>query len=165
MENAQSIFQLLTIIAMIGVLLASIIPFVPGAILTWALAMLYAFSTGTIPTVSTAIMTLLMIAGATGDYWLPILGVRGQSLSCLGAVGSFVGGILGTLFIPIPILGTIAGGIIGAMLVEFTRIRQLRHALQVGRTSLRLFLLGVAVQFSFSLAILLVFTVSVLSAA
>lgn len=157
MENAQSLFQLFTIVAMIVVILASIIPFVPGAILTWALAMAYSLSTQSVSTPVMLLMTVLMIAGATGDYWLPIIGVRGQGLSCLGAIGSFAGGIAGTLLIPIPILGTILGGIAGAMLVEFGRIRQLRHALHAGRTSLKLFLLGVMVQFSFSLAILLVF--------
>jgi len=163
-ENAQNLFQLFTIVAMIVVVLATIIPFVPGAILTWALAMVYSLSTRTVSTPVIIIMTLLMIAGATGDYWLPLIGVRGKGLSCLGAIGSFVGGMAGTFLIPIPILGTILGGIAGAMLVEFGRIRQLRHALQAGQTSLKLFLLGVVVQFSFSLAILLTFVVSLLSA-
>ena len=164
MENAQSIFQLLTIVAMIVVVLASIIPFVPGAILTWALAMVYSLSTRSVSTSVMIIMTLLMVAGATGDYWLPIIGVRGKGLSCLGAIGSFVGGIAGTLLIPIPIIGTIAGSIAGAMLVEFTRIRQLRHALQAGRTTIKLYILGALVQFSISLCILLVFAVSLVTA-
>ena len=94
MENAQSLLQLFTIVAMIVVVLASIIPFVPGAILTWALAMVYSLSTRSVSTPVMLIMTLLMIAGATGDYWLPIIGVRGKGLSCLGAIGSFVGGML-----------------------------------------------------------------------
>jgi uncharacterized protein YqgC (DUF456 family) len=159
-ENAQSILQLFTIVAMIVVVLASIIAFVPGAILTWALAIVYSLSTGLVSTPVMIVMTLLMVAGATGDYWLPIIGVRGQGLSCLGAIGSFVGGIAGTLLIPIPVLGTIAGSIAGAMLVEFGRIRQLRHALQAGRTTIKLYILGALVQFSISLAILLVFVVS-----
>jgi uncharacterized protein YqgC (DUF456 family) len=162
-ENAQSILQLFTIVAMIVVVLASIIPFVPGAILTWALAMVYSLSSGLVSTPVIIVMTLLMVAGATGDYWLPIIGVRGQGLSCLGAIGSFVGGIAGTLLIPIPILGTIAGSIAGAMLVEFGRIRQLRHALQAGRTTIKLYILGALVQFSISLAILLVFSVSLIT--
>jgi uncharacterized protein YqgC (DUF456 family) len=163
-ENAQSLFLIFTLVAMIGVVLASIIPFVPGAILTWALAMVYSLSTQSVSTPIMIVMSLLMIAGATGDYWLPIIGVRGQGLSCLGAIGSFVGGIAGTLLIPIPILGTIMGSLVGAMLVEFTRIRQLRHALQAGRTTIKLYLLGVLVQFSISLTILLVFAASLLTA-
>jgi uncharacterized protein YqgC (DUF456 family) len=162
-ENAQTLFQLFTIVAMIVVVLAAIIPFVPGAILTWALAMAYSLSTQSVSTPVMILMTLLMVAGATGDYWLPIIGVRGQGLSCLGAIGSFVGGIAGTFLIPIPILGTIAGSIAGAMLVEFGRIRELRHALQAGRTTIKLYILGALVQFSISLAILLVFAVSLIT--
>jgi uncharacterized protein YqgC (DUF456 family) len=164
-EIAQSLYLILMIVTMIGALLASIIPFIPGPPLLWALAMLYALTTNSVPAAALVVMTLLMVAGASSDYWLPLIGVRTQGLSCLGAVGSIGGGIAGTLLIPIPILGTIAGSVAGAIAVEFTRIRELRRALQAGRTALQLYLWSTAVQFGISLSILLVFVAAQLSAA
>lgn len=142
---------------MIVALFVSIIPFIPGPTLIWAVAVVYAIITGSVPVAALAVLTLLMVIGATSDYWLPLFGVRTQGLSCLGAVGSIVGGIAGTLLLPMPILGTLIGSIAGAMLVEFSRIRQWRHAYQAGQITLRLYLWSVVIQFGISLAILLTF--------
>lgn len=142
---------------MIGALIASIIPFIPGPTLIWAIGMIYALTTQSLSVPALIVMTVLMLAGATSDYWLPLIGVRTQGLSCLGAVGSIIGGLVGTFVIPIPILGTLFGSSIGAMIVEFARIRELRHMLQAGQITLKLYLWSVVVQFCIGLAILLTF--------
>ncbi|MBZ0302503.1 MAG: DUF456 domain-containing protein [Anaerolineae bacterium] len=163
MDITHSLLLVVTIVAMIGALLASIIPFIPGPVLLWGIALVYAALTQSVPTAALVVMTLLMAAGATSDYWLPLVGVRTQGLSCLGAVGSILGGTLGTFLIPVPILGTLIGSILGAMLIEFSRIRQWRHALQAGQITIKLYLWSVIVQFAIGLAILLVFAGSVLA--
>lgn len=163
MDTGQTLLLTVTIVAMIGALIVSIIPFVPGPTLIWAIGMIYAAISQSVPTAALIVMTLLMIAGATSDYWLPLLGVRTQGLSCLGALGSIIGGLIGTFIIPIPILGTLIGSITGAMIVEFARIRELRHMLQAGQITLKLYFWSVVVQFCIGLAILLTFAGTLLT--
>ena len=163
MEIAQSILLALTIAAMIGTLLLSIIPFMSGPLVMWALVLTYAALSNAFPLPAFIIITVLMIAGITTEYWLPLLGVRVEGMSCLGAVGSMIGGIVGTLVIPVPILGTIIGLIVGAMLIEHARIRQWRRTLQAGGAALKLYVWGVAIGFGFSLLILLVFVGTILA--
>jgi uncharacterized protein len=157
MDTGQTLLFLLTIVVMIVTLVVSIIPFISGPLMVGALALVYALLTGLVPLPLLIIITLLMVIGTTTEYWLPLLGVRVKGISCLGAVGSILGGILGTLFIPLPILGTIIGMIAGTMLVEHARIRQWRRTIRAGQAALRLYIWGMAVEFGFSFMILLAF--------
>ena len=164
MEDSQSILFILTIIVMIGALFVSIIPYISGALLMWALALVFGLLTSfsLLPLPVMGVLTALMIAGATTEYWMPLLGARVPGMSCLGAVGSLVGGIVGTFMIPIPILGTIIGMIAGAMLIEFTRLRDLSRAVRAGRVALQVYLWGIVVEFGVSLVMMLIFIGTVL---
>ncbi len=157
MELAQSLLLALTIIVMIGTLLVSIIPFIAGPLIMWVLVLIYAVLSNSFPIAAFVLLTGFMLAGTTTEYWLPLIGVQVDGMSCLGAIGSIIGGIGGTLLIPIPILGTLIGIIVGAMLIEHARIRQWRHTLQAGQAAFKLYLWGVAIEFGFSLTMLLVF--------
>ena len=147
---------------MIVALFASIIPFIPGPILVWGIGLVTAFLTNfeRITPLASVGMTLLMLAGATTPYWLPFFGLRDEGLSCLGAVGSIIGGLVGTFLIPIPILGTIIGSMVGALLIEFARIREIRRALRAGQLAFKMYLVGILVDMTFSLVIIIVFVVS-----
>jgi uncharacterized protein YqgC (DUF456 family) len=162
MEIAESFLLTISLILMIVALFASIIPFLPGPILVWGIGLAAAYLTNfeRVTPVASIVMTLLMLAGATTPYWLPFFGVRDEGLSCLGAVGSIIGGLLGTFLIPIPILGTIIGSIIGTLLVEFARIREMRRALRAGQIAFRMYMIGILVDMTFSLVIIIVFAVS-----
>lgn len=146
---------------MIGTVLLSIIPYIPGPTLTWAIGIVYAVVVQPLPVPALVVMTLLMAAGATSDFWLPLFGVRVRGLSCLGAVGSLIGGVVGTFLIPVPIFGTLIGSVAGAMLVEFGRLRELRQAMQAGSIVVKLYIIGAIVQFCFSLAIFLAFALAI----
>lgn len=157
---AAEVLRTITIVVMALLLLVTIVPIIESSLFIWGLGLLYAVLTGLMPLPALIVMTLLMLLGVTSDYWLPIFGLRIQGMSCLGAVGSLVGGIVGTLLIPVPILGTIVGMIAGAMLFEFARLRELRHSIQAGKAALKLYLWGIVVETVFGLAIMLVFIVS-----
>ena len=165
MEITQSTLFTITIILMIGALCVSIIPYISSALLMWGLALIFAFVTELVlvPVPVLVILTLLMIAGATTEYWMPFFGVRVPGMSCLGAVGSLIGGIAGTFILPIPVIGTIIGMIAGAMLIEFVRIRQLSHALQAGRVALKLYLWSIVTEFGISLLMMFIFIGTVLT--
>jgi uncharacterized protein YqgC (DUF456 family) len=137
----------------------ALIPMLPGPVMVWFIGVLYAILTGfeQVSVTLVIIMTVIMGVGATTEFWLPLFGLRGKGMSCLGAVGSIIGGIIGGFVIPIPILGSIIGMLVGALIVEFARIRELQHALSVGKHTLQVYLLSVVIEFVLSLVIIGVF--------
>ena len=147
---------------MILALFISLIPFVPGPILLWSLAVITAllddFNHITIPAIF--LITILMIAGSTLDYWFKSLGMRSQGVSCWGIIGSFAGGILGTLLMPV--LGTLAGAVLGALMVEFMRLGEIQKAITAGKAAFTTFLLGLLVELAISVAIFAIFVASIL---
>lgn len=147
----------IVVIIMIIALMISIIPFIPGPALLWAIAVIFAVLDGfdrmTIPAV--VIMTLMMVVGSTSDLWMRWLGMRSRGTSCWGVLGSFAGGIIGTGFMPI--IGTLIGAILGALLVEFMRLGDVKIAMDAGRATMEAILLSILIEFSMSVGIFAVF--------
>ncbi len=144
-------------------LLVSIVPFVPGPLLVWAVGLVFALLNDfqRVTYLAFGVMTVLMIAGSTSDYWMQALGFKIKGGSCLTTLGSISGGIVGTFFIPIPLFGTVIGMVLGALAVEMMRVGDWRAALGAGRTTFELYLIGVAFELTTSLAIAAVFAISV----
>lgn len=159
---SESVMILVAFVMMGISLLVSIVPFVPGPLLIWAVGLVFAILNDfeRVTYLAFGIMTVIMIAGATSDYWLQALGFRMKGGSCLTTLGSIGGGILGTFFLPIPLFGTVVGMVLGALAVELMRVGDMRSALEAGRTSLELYLIGVAFELTAGVAIVIVFAVS-----
>ena len=83
------------------------------------------------------IITVLMMIATTKDIWMPILGMKTYGVSCSSAFGMFVGGLIGTFAIPIPIVGTLIGAIVGAILLELLNLGDMQKALKSGRIRLQ----------------------------
>jgi uncharacterized protein YqgC (DUF456 family) len=163
MELADSALIAVAIILMaIGALL-SVVPLMPGPLLVWGVGVIFAVIDGferlTVPAL--AAMTVLMIAGSTSEVWMQFFGIRMEGSSCLSTIGSLAGGLVGTFVIPIPILGTVIGMVIGALAFELMRVGELDRALKAGHNTFKLYLVGFAVEFAASAAILGVFVLSV----
>lgn len=141
----------------------SIIPFVPGPLLVWAIGLVFGILNDfeRVTYLAFGVMTVLMIAGSTSDYWLPALGFKMKGGSFLTTLGSVGGGIVGTFVVPVPLFGTVIGMVIGALGVELMRAGDWRRALNAGRTSFELYLIGVAFEVTVSLAIAAVFVASI----
>jgi uncharacterized protein YqgC (DUF456 family) len=159
METASIIA---VVVLMTMALLVSLIPYIPGPAVLWAIGVIFAFFNDferiTLPAV--VIMSLFMVIGSTTEFWLRYLGLQSRGGSCWGTLGSIFGGLLGTFVIPIPILGTLIGAIVGALLVEFMRVGQMRHAYMAGRSVLETYLIGIVVEFGMSLGIFSTFLIS-----
>lgn len=157
----------LSLIVMIFGIVASFIPVVPGTVLVWAIATIFAVLDGfahiTVPAV--VVMTLIMIASITHDVWLPLIGIKSSGLSCLGAVGLTVGGLLGTFIIPVPLVGSLLGAVAGALLVEFFRLRHLRSAIKAGTVAAKLFFIGYVIEVGSALGVFVVYLYSIYSTA
>lgn len=163
MDIAQSALITVSVIAMvIGVILA-FVPILPGTLMVWAIAIVTAFANqfDRVTPAAAIIMTALMLASVSSDFWLPMLGVKTSGLSCLAAVGSLIGGLLGTFLIPIPIVGTLIGTVLGALAIEYVALREKARALRAGQTALKLFIVGYILELVTTFAIFGVFLVSI----
>jgi hypothetical protein len=158
-ELAASLFVPVTVIAMIIGVFLSLVPVLPGSLIVWAIALVAGLIDGWTRISPTAmiIMSIIMVVSQLSDFWLPLLGVQTGGMGCLTSVGSFVGGIVGTIFIPIPIVGTLIGVVAGALLVEYLQRQQVDPAVQAGKQAAKLFAIGYAIRFISSLAIFFVY--------
>jgi uncharacterized protein YqgC (DUF456 family) len=143
----------------------SFVPILPGPLLPWAVGIAFGFlnSWQRLTPAAGISMTVLMLIGVTADYWRPLLGAKSGGLTCLASIGSFVGGIIGTIAIPIPIVGTLVGCVVGALAVELVKFGDLQKALGAGRSAFKLFVLGYVLNIAISLAIVVVYVVSLLT--
>ena len=97
----------------------------------------------------------VLIVAIAGEVWETLsssLRAKRAGAGRRGSVGALIGGIagaiLGTVFIPVPLVGTLVGGGLGAFLVsaslERTGGKTTGHALRVGRAAAAGQMLGLA---------------------
>ncbi len=116
----MDIYAIVASVLIVLALGVSLIPFIPGPVVVWAIGIIYAAWTdfAVVSVTQVVIITVLMIVGTTADLWTRYVGLKAEgSLTCLGYFATTVGAILGTIFIPVPIFGTVIGAAAGAMLV------------------------------------------------
>lgn len=110
-------------VAIVVGIFGTVIPFVPGLILSWAAVGVWAIfsDAGSGKWISFGIVTLLALLGTLLKYLLPGRrlyrdGVPGLSLT--------VGGILGIIgFFVVPIIGLFLGFVLGVFLAEVARLK------------------------------------------
>lgn len=166
MDLAQlALLGLAVVMLILGIVLA-FVPFLPGSVILWAIAVAAGIVDGFARITPTAlfIITGLMIASVTSNFWMPALGIKSGHLTCQAAVGCLIGGLVGTFAIPIPIFGTLVGTIAGAFVIELASARRARPALQAGQTAAALFVANSIFELAVSFTIFLVFVISILSA-
>jgi uncharacterized protein YqgC (DUF456 family) len=167
-QLAQSVLVTLTVVVMGLSLLLIVIPPVPVGALEWAIAILFGLLTGfeRLTPSAAVIITVLMIAGITSDFWLPALGFRtGEQVSCMGMVAFFVGMVVGSILIPIPILGSFIGGVGAVVVVEYAQLKEMRQAFRRGGKALKMILYSMVAEFVFAAAIFGVTLVSIVTTA
>ena len=149
-------------ILMVAALVVSFVPVLPGTVIVWIAAMAFGLITQwTRFTPAAGIAaTAIMIFSVSSDFWLPALGVKTGGLTCLGAIGSLIGGLIGTFLIPLPICGTLIGAVVGALVVEMIHFRNMRKALQAGQSAATMFVLGYILECASSIAVFVVYAVS-----
>lgn len=155
---------ILASIAMIAAFLVALLPVVPGPVMLWGIALVYAWATGFrfVGVLGMGIITVLALIASLSDFWLPIIGVKTEGGSCRSVTGTLIGGILGTFLIPVPVLGTLIGSMIGAAALEFLYLRSLHQAGSAARFAFKNFMYSFAVELMANVLIVLVFFASVL---
>lgn len=140
------IITLVAFIMVVG-LFGAVLPVVPGLLLIWLAGWLYGVLTyfGPVGWVVMGLMTIFMVVGYAGGFFLPQAGGAVKGASFWAVVASFVLGVIG--FFVIPVLGLPIGAVLGIYLVEYYRAeKDSQKAWETTKGVLLGFGIGVAVE-------------------
>jgi uncharacterized protein YqgC (DUF456 family) len=135
--NDFNLYHLAGYVLILLGLVGAILPLLPGPLLIWLGALVWAWGDGFVRVnwVLLAVLGVLAALAWASDILLTTAMSRRTGVSWKAIGGAIVGGILGgILLVEIPIIGTLFGALVGAMLgmlaVEWFDKRNLRQALR-----------------------------------
>ena len=146
-------------VAMLIGLVGTALPLVPGLPIVWLAALAYGLieGFGRTGTVAFAVISVLAVVGIVGGVVLPHrhVAAKGAARSSVaaGALGAFVG------FFVIPVIGLIIGGIVGIYAMEYRRTGDSAAAWATTKTLLVGFGLGVLLELSAGILMVIVWVV------
>lgn len=156
-QSGQDLLLSLTLIAMLIGLVGILLPMVPGTILIFAAALLYAwldnFQAVGWPTL--IVLGVLTVLATTGDIWATSLGAKAGGASGWSMLAGLVGGVVGMIVLSLP--GAIIGSILGVLLVEVARVGDWHRALKAGGGWLIGWLFSVVLQVVVGLVMIAIF--------
>lgn len=152
----DAIFLVAVILMILGVV-GSILPVVPGPILSFAgLVVYYIFQENEVLSLGPVLLFALgMVFLIAADYALPILGVKFLGASKSGQWGAVIGALLGIVFFP-P-LGIFVGALAGAVIGEMIRGKKFSEAMRVALGVITGSVAAIILQVIFSLSVLIYF--------
>ncbi len=152
---------LLIILGLIG----AVVPLLPGPIIIWLGALLWAWGDGFVrvgwPTLS--LLLLLALLGWASDFLLTMMIGRKSGASWRAIGGAIVGGIVGGLLLSgiVPIIGSLVGAILGALtgafVVEYSATRSNEAALRAMKAYLGSMALAALVEVLITVAMVSIF--------
>lgn len=156
MQMTMAMVYALVALLLVGGLLGSVLPLVPGTPLILAGAVIYAVATDfhSVGPWHLLILVGIAVVAYSLDYLAGAAGVKklgGSRWAMLGAIlGAFVGVVFGAL-------GLILGPIVGAILMELVVSKQIRTSLRSGVGTVVGMLLGFVAKFSLAVVMVCLF--------
>jgi hypothetical protein len=131
-ETLNVIVLAATLLIMFVGVLGTVLPIIPGPIVIFVAALIYAmlerFQTIGWPTL--LVLGVLTVLATTADVWASSIGAKMGGASGWSIVAGLVGGLIGLVVFSLP--GAIIGAVGGVLLIEIIRVRDLRTALKAG---------------------------------
>ena len=131
-ETLNVIVLAATLLIMFVGVLGTVLPIIPGPIVIFVAALIYAllerFQTIGWPTL--LVLGILTVLATTADVWASSIGAKMGGASGWSIVAGLVGGLVGLVVFSLP--GAIIGAVGGVLLIEIIRVRDLRTALKAG---------------------------------
>ena len=153
---------ILSLILVIGGVIGSFIPVMPGPITSWfglfALTLIEGFPDYYI------ILVITFIIGITIfilDYFIPIIGSKYFGGSKYGVIGTSIGLLVGLLIIPIPFFNIIIGAFLGALVGETLAGKKLSEGIKPAIGSLIGVLSSTVIKFFTSVVFLVMYLVAI----
>lgn len=150
------LFWLVLIVMVIGAL-GTFLPILPGAPIIFLAALGYGYYEG-FHNITVSVLVVLFILMALSlliDYLAGVMGAKKYGATKYGAWGSFIGGVLGVVFLHLP--GLIAGPFIGAVAGEVINGRPAAEALKVGVGTVMGFAGGAIIKFALAAAMIIIY--------
>ena len=133
MEDPVSVVVLVFtfLIVLIG-LIGTVLPIIPGTILIFAGALLYALVDGfqVVGWPTLVVLGVLAVVATTADLWASSIGAKIGGASGWSVVIGLLAGLVGFVIFTLP--GAIIGAILGVLLTEIVRVGDWRQALKAG---------------------------------
>ncbi len=156
-ESTRMLVTILVLLAMVIGLLGTVLPVLPGPVLIFAAALLYAFLDGfqALGWPSLLAIGLLALLATGIDLLTSSLGAKAGGAGGWSIVAGLVGGLVGTLVFALP--GGILGALLCVLLAEYARLREWKPAAKSSAGWLAGWLLSSVVRFAIALVMIAVF--------
>ena len=156
-EPLNDIILVLTLLAMLVGLIGIVLPIIPGTVVIFVAALIYALIEGfqTVGWLTLVVLGLLTIVATTADIWASSVGAKIGGASGWSIVVGLVGGLVGFVMFSLP--GAIAGAILGVLLTEIVRLGDWRQALKAGSGWVLGWVLSTVVQLAIALTMVAIF--------
>lgn len=156
-EPLNTIVLVLTLIVMLVGLIGIVLPIIPGTILIFVVAVIYAlierFQAVGWPTL--VVLGLLAAVATSADIWASSVGAKMSGASGWSVIVGLVAGLAGFVVFSLP--GAIFGAILGVLLTEIIRLGDWRQALKAGSGWLLGWVLSTVVQLVIGLIMVAIF--------
>ena len=156
-ESTRMLVTILVMLAMVIGLLGTVLPVLPGPVLIFAAALVYAFLDGfeALGWPSLVAIGLLALLATGIDLLTSSLGAKAGGAGGWSIVAGLVGGLVGTLVFALP--GGILGALVCVLLAEYARLREWKPAAKSSAGWLAGWLLSSVVRFAIALVMIAVF--------
>jgi hypothetical protein len=156
-ESGTIVVLVLSSLIMLVGLIGTVLPVLPGTILIFAGAFLYALVEGfqVVGWPTLVVLGVLTAVATTADLWATSVGAKIGGASGWSVVIGLLGGLVGLVVLSLP--GAIIGAIVGVLLTEIVRVGDWRQALKAGSGWLAGWILSTVVQLGIGLVMVAIF--------
>lgn len=156
-EPLNTIILTLTLLVMLVGLIGTVAPVLPGTLLIFLAALLYALVEGfqTVGWPTLLILGLLTLLATSADLWASMAGAKAGGASGWSVLAGLIGGLVGFLLFTLP--GGIIGAVVGVLLSEMIRLGDWKKALKAGSGWLLGWVLSAFLQLSVGLVMVAIF--------
>ncbi len=147
----------LAVVVMLLGLVGIVVPMLPGTILIFGAALVYAVLDGfqAVGWPTLAVLGVLTLVATTADIWATSVGAKAGGASGWSVVAGLAGGLVGMLVLSLP--GAIIGAVLAVLLVEVRRVGDWGLAFKAGGGWLLGWLLSVVLQLVIGLVMIAIF--------
>ncbi len=152
--NTEGALMLVTALAIVIGIFGTVIPFVPGLILSWGGVLLWTLFTdrGSGKWIVLAVATAFALLGTLLKWLLPGQRMKREGVGTLTLLAGAAVGIVG--FFVVPVVGVFLGFVLGVFLAELVRLRNAREAWPSTWQAVKAVGLSMLVEIFFGLCIL-----------
>ncbi len=156
-EPLNIIVLVITSLIMLVGLIGTVLPIIPGTILIFVGALLYALVDGfqAVGWPTLIVLGVLTAVATTADLWVSSIGAKIGGASGWSVIIGLLAGLAG--FVIFNLVGAIIGAVLGVLLTEIVRLGDLRKALKAGSGWLVGWVLSAVVQLGVGLIMLAIF--------